>query len=143
MAGYEALKQNGIQTIVTLRILDRYSDELQEDGFRTYHLSVKHVHPETEDVLEFLNIVTNPKNKPVFVHCREGEDRTGMMVAIYRMVIQDWPREKAIDEMKRMGFNNWNKPIERYIQNINIAELKQGLTERIKGWSTLTTRIKS
>lgn len=130
-AGYATLKTMGIRTIVTLRILDRYSYKLEQDGFRTYHLSFKHIHPETEDVLKFLDIVTKPGNKPVFVHCRQGADRTGMMIAIYRMAIQNWPRAKAIDEMKRMGFNDWNLPIERYILNVNIEELKQGLAEKI------------
>jgi tyrosine-protein phosphatase SIW14 len=130
-SGYETLKQMGIRTIVMLRMLDRDSDELRQEGFQTYHISVKHVHPETEDVVEFLKIVTNPKNQPIFVHCREGVDRTGMMIALYRMVVQDWPRDKAIKEMKRKGFNDWNVPIERFLQNVDIESLKQKLAEHL------------
>lgn len=126
-AGYETLRRLGIRSIVTLRLIDHDSDDLQNAGFQTYHISFKHVHPETEDVLKFLTIVTDPKNQPVFVHCREGEDRTGMMVAVYRMVIQDWPKKKAIREMKQMGFNPWNKPIERYLRKMNIEKIRQDL----------------
>ena len=130
-AGYQALKDMGIRTIVGLRVLDRHSDKLTAAGFRIYHISFKHVHPETEDVLKFLFIVTNPENQPVFVHCREGVDRTGMMIAIYRMVVQDWPKTKAIKEMKQMGFNEWNIPIERYLLNVDVKELKWKMTKRI------------
>ncbi len=129
-AGYQALKDMKIRTIVTLRLLGRSSDKLKRGGFRTYHISFKHIHPETEDVLKFLSIATNPDNRPVFVHCREGVDRTGMMVAVYRMVVQDWPKAKAVKEMKRMGFNEWNVPIERYLSNVDVERLKRELARR-------------
>jgi len=126
-AGYETLSLMDIRTIVTLRLIDRESDELRKEGFQTFHISFKHVHPETEDVLKFLTIVTAQQNQPVFVHCREGEDRTGMMVAVYRMVIQNWPKNKAIREMKQMGFNHWNQPIERYLRKMDVKHIRQQL----------------
>lgn len=131
-AGYEMIGNLGVRTIVTLRVLDHDTDELQKAGFQTYHISFKHVHPETEDVLKFLTIVTNEANQPVFVHCREGEDRTGMMVAAYRMVVQDWPKDKAIREMKQMGFNRkWNKPITRYLRHMDVGNMKRQLAQNV------------
>ena len=131
-AGYETLGNLGVHTIVTLRVLDHDSDELRQAGFQTYHISFKHVHPESEDVLKFLTIVTDKRNQPVFVHCREGEDRTGMMVAVYRMVVQNWPRDQAIREMKEMGFHRkWNKPIVRYLRHMDVGKIKQQLARNV------------
>ena len=44
-------------------------------------------HAEDEDVVAFLKIASNTNNLPVFVHCQRGADRTGMMCAMYRIVL--------------------------------------------------------
>jgi protein tyrosine/serine phosphatase len=51
-----------------------------------------------------LAIVTDPARQPVFVHCRRGSDRTGTAVAVYRICVEGWSREAAIDEMVNGGF---------------------------------------
>jgi protein tyrosine phosphatase (PTP) superfamily phosphohydrolase (DUF442 family) len=130
-AGYEALRRKGVRTIVSLRTLGDRSDDLQEAGFRTFHISFKTVHPETEDVLEFLSIATNPDNRPLFVHCRRGADRTGMMIAVYRMVVQGWSRANAVREMNRMGFSPWNVAIEHYLEDLDVAALKRELARHV------------
>ena len=61
-------------------------------------------HPEREDAVLFLRIVTDPNRTPVLVHCQYGADRTGTMCAIYRIVVQKWPKEEAIREMTEGGF---------------------------------------
>ena len=127
--GYARLKDLGIRTIVSLRVLPRGRDRMAGLGFQYHHISFKHVHPEMEDLLEFLAIVTDQRNRPVFVHCRGGVDRTGMMVAAYRMVVQDWPKQQALDEMKRMGFNEINEPIEDFVEDLNVADVRHRLAE--------------
>jgi len=125
--GYDELKRKGIRTIISLRVLALDRRHLPGHGFRYDHISVKHFHPELEDVLAFLAIVTDTKNQPVFVHCREGVDRTAMMVAAYRMVVQDWPRDKALAEMKRMGFNEINERIEAFVERLEVADVRRQL----------------
>jgi tyrosine-protein phosphatase SIW14 len=127
--GCGELKKMGVRTIVSLRVLPRGRGRMAGHGFKYNHISFKHVHPELEDVLEFLAIATDQTNHPVFVHCRKGADRTGMMVAAYRMVVQDWPREKAIEEMKRMGFHEINEPIEDFIEDMDVADVRRRLAE--------------
>jgi tyrosine-protein phosphatase SIW14 len=41
----------------------------------------------------------------VYVHCLHGEDRTGMVCAYWRVKVDGWPVEKAIEEMFAMGFH--------------------------------------
>jgi protein tyrosine/serine phosphatase len=57
------------------------------------------------DVIKALRlIVAAEKQGPVLVHCQRGADRTGVVMAMYRVVIQGWPKEKAIAEMEQGGF---------------------------------------
>ena len=123
------MKRMGIKTVVCLRILDRDSRLLSGLGLRYRHISVKHWHPEREDVLEFLRIATEPRNQPVLVHCREGVDRTGMMVAAYRMAVQDWPKGRAMAELEEQGFHGANFPIKNFLDDLDVVALKRALSE--------------
>jgi protein tyrosine/serine phosphatase len=58
-----------------------------------------------EEVVRFLRIVTDPVNHPILVHCQHGADRTGTMVAAYRIFIQGWNPEEAIRELPHFGFH--------------------------------------
>lgn len=58
-----------------------------------------------EQFAQFLQIVRAPENQPAFVHCRQGQDRSGAMVAMYRIVDQGWSYGKAYGEMIKYGFH--------------------------------------
>ena len=60
--------------------------------------------PSREKADQFLRIVNEPANQPVFVHCHGGRHRAGIMTAIYRMTHDGWSADKAYDEMKQYGF---------------------------------------
>ena len=60
---------------------------------------------------------------PVLLHCLHGADRTGLMVAMYRMLYQHWPRERALDELRNGGYGYhavW-KNIEKYLRRVDIG----------------------
>jgi len=125
--GFAELKRRGVKTVVSLRVFHSDRGKMAGLGLGYFRLSFKLIHPETEDVLAFLKVATDPVRRPVFVHCQQGVDRTGMMVAIYRMVVQDWSRARAMDEMKRMGFHQAVEPIEDYIEDLDVGGLKRQL----------------
>jgi protein tyrosine/serine phosphatase len=52
----------------------------------------------------FLEIMDDPANHPVLLHCRAGLHRTGVLAAVYRMEYQGWGQLQAIEEMKEHGF---------------------------------------
>jgi protein tyrosine/serine phosphatase len=58
--------------------------------------------PTAEQVSKLLTILENQSDGPVFVHCRRGADRTGTIVALYRIEHDHWGNEKALDEAKTM-----------------------------------------
>jgi tyrosine-protein phosphatase SIW14 len=61
--------------------------------------------PKDKTFAQFLTLLRNNPGKKVFVHCRVGDDRTGMMIASYRMAEEGWSAEKAEKEMEKFGFN--------------------------------------
>lgn len=103
--GMRNLKQMGIKTIVNLRAFHSDRDEIGDTGLGYEHIYMKTWHPEKEDVVRFLKIVTDPARAPVLVHCQHGADRTGTMSAIYRVAVDGWSKEEAVREMTRGGFN--------------------------------------
>ncbi len=65
--------------------------------------------------------------KPVLVHCWHGSDRTGFFVAGYRIVLQGWPADAAIDELKRGGFGFhafWYPNIVRVLRTLDAEAVR-------------------
>lgn len=61
-------------------------------------------YPQDDAALRFLEIVNNQANWPVFVHCAGGRHRTGAMIAVYRISMDQWTPDQAFNEMKQYGF---------------------------------------
>ena len=53
---------------------------------------------------------------PVFVHCKHGADRTGVIVACYRMRQDGWSTARAMDEAKLYGLSAFQIGMKRYIR---------------------------
>lgn len=102
--GMTNLKQMGIETVVNLRSFHSDRDEIGDTGLAYEHIYMKAWHPERKEIVRFLQIVTNPKRTPVLVHCQHGADRTGTMSALYRIAVEGWTKEEAIEEMTEGGF---------------------------------------
>ncbi|MEY2863434.1 MAG: hypothetical protein RLY58_1141 [Pseudomonadota bacterium] len=80
-------------------------------------------------VLAFLRVATDPKRQPLLVHCRHGADRTGTMVAAYRMVVQGWSADAALAEMKEGGFGYhpvWVNLVHR-IRHLPVEQMRRDL----------------
>jgi protein tyrosine/serine phosphatase len=103
--GMRALKAMGVKTVVSLRMAHSDRDMLAGTELQYLRISAKAWHPEDEDVARVLKIIEDPKNQPVFVHCQHGADRTGTMVAAYRMVEQGWTKEEAAAELPNFGYH--------------------------------------
>ena len=86
--GFSELKKIGIRTMVNLRSFHSDLKEIGDTGLTYEHIYMKVWHAEDEEVVRFLQIVTDPKRQPVLVHCQHGSDRTGTMCAIYRIAVE-------------------------------------------------------
>ena len=126
--GVRQLRALGIRTIVNLRSFHSDRDEIGETNDVAYEQIATQPWAVThDDIVRFLRIVTDPNQTPVYVHCLRGADRTGTMCAIYRMVVQGWTPEQAIQEMTQGGFGfyaGWQNLIDE-ILHLDIQEIKK------------------
>ncbi|VTR95265.1 protein tyrosine serine phosphatase : Protein serine/threonine/tyrosine phosphatase, putative OS=Pelobacter carbinolicus (strain DSM 2380 / Gra Bd 1) GN=Pcar_2841 PE=4 SV=2: Y_phosphatase2 [Gemmata massiliana] len=124
-----------IKTVVTLRTVrnpDRpFPDAWEADVCaardarhmrivpRSWSVDKKGELPAERVVKSFLDIVSDPANQPVLVHCFAGIHRTGTMCALFRMARQGWSADQAIAEMQSYGFKpgRSREEIERYLRN--------------------------
>ena len=126
-AGMLQLKAMGVKTVLSLRGMHDDDELVEGTSLAKLRIRFHTWHPEEEDMLRFLRVVTNPERLPVFVHCKRGIDRTGTMAAIYRMCVQGWPKGEAIREMTQGGFgyDDMFPNLVDYLRNLDVDELKQ------------------
>ena len=60
-----------------------------------------------KSIKSYFEVLNDPANYPIFVHCRRGADRTGVMVALYRIVAHGWDGKKAVKEARDIGMRWW------------------------------------
>jgi protein tyrosine/serine phosphatase len=124
--GMRNLKAIGVETIVNLRSFHSDRDEIGDTGLAYEHIYMKAWHPEEDEAVRFLQIVTNPRYYPVLVHCQHGADRTGTMCVLYRVAVQGWSKEEAVHEMiqREFGFHGiWNNLLE-WINALDVDRIK-------------------
>lgn len=125
--GMKRLEKLGIKTVVNLRSLHSDRSGLKGAALSYEHIGMTTWNLEDKDVIRFLKIVTDPNRTPVFVHCQHGADRTGTMCAIYRIAVQGWSKDAAIEEMTKGGFGYhsvWQN-LPNYIRNLNVQKIRQ------------------
>jgi tyrosine-protein phosphatase SIW14 len=105
--GYEALAKMGVDIVVDTRGNRTKSEgkEVRRHGMQYVAIPWHCPFPRDETFARFLRLLRDNPNKKVFVHCRLGDDRTGMMIASYRMAVEGWTADEAMVEMRQFGFN--------------------------------------
>ncbi len=109
-AGYAELKKLGIDTIVSFSVGgEEVADEknqVESLGMRFVSLPWSAQHePTHEQVVAFFALLHDDPEKTIFVHCYRGADRTGVMVALYRIAFDHWTADQAIAEMKAFHYH--------------------------------------
>jgi protein tyrosine/serine phosphatase len=116
-----------VKTVISLRSFHSDTQVLDGSGIRAVRIPINTWAIGDRHVIATMRAIRAAgQDGPVLLHCLHGADRTGMMAAMYRMLYQDWPREKAIDELKNGGYGYhavW-KNIERYLSRVNLDELR-------------------
>ncbi len=72
--------------------------------------------PNDEEVMRVEAHLADPNLRPIFIHCMKGQDRTGAMVAIYRVFHEGWTAADAIHEMESLGFNDMLFSLKGYVK---------------------------
>lgn len=125
--GWQSLVTLGVRTIISLRTYHSDRRKARKLGLAYFRLASRAYNARGLDAAKFLEIVTSPRHQPVYVHCLHGSDRTGTMIAVYRIVIEGWSKEDALREMTEGGFGffpGW-KLLIRYVRELEIAPLRE------------------
>ena len=123
--GYKMLADRGVKTIISFRTHKPNKQLIESLGMESVHIPLNPALITPAQMIRFLEIVSDPEHQPVYVHCRHGSDRTGTMVAMYRMVIQKWSRKQALAEMKdpRFGYHKIFFTLPSHIKMVNTTKL--------------------
>jgi protein tyrosine/serine phosphatase len=107
---YSDLAALGVKTVIDLQA-DGPSNEasfVKAAGMNFVRIGMTTTKAPTDaQIAQFFEIVTNPANQPVYVHCAGGRHRTGTMTALYRMTFDGWTPAKAYNEMKQYRFEGF------------------------------------
>jgi len=104
---YADLAALGVKTIIDLTKDGSAAEPslVQAAGMRFFRIPMTtHEAPTAEQIGQFLRLVNDPANQPVYVHCQGGRHRTGVMTAVYRMTTDRWTPDQAFAEMKHYNF---------------------------------------
>jgi tyrosine-protein phosphatase SIW14 len=104
--GFHTLAKMGINIVVDLRGSRESERKLVTHlGMQYVPMSWECSFPKDKTFAQFLRLIQDNPGKKIFVHCRIGDDRTGMMIASFRMAREGWSADRAEKEMEKFGFN--------------------------------------
>ena len=118
--GMEGLKRRGIKAIINLRMTGDVSvaEEVEARDFGMTYTNVPMRglgRPTDEQVTKALLIIeTFPA--PVFIHCKYGCDRTGTIIACYRIQHDGWTSKAALSEARQHGMSFWEFEMRNYVR---------------------------
>jgi uncharacterized protein (TIGR01244 family) len=144
---FTQLSQQGIRHIVSLRRFHRNEaiNSASTPNNRTltlHHVPMRAGNIDEHDLLSALQCIERCDG-PTLVHCWHGADRTGAVIAAYRMVHHNWAAEKAIAELHNPRFGhhaNVYPNIEKLLRELDVSSLHRQLaTAKI----TSTTRTET
>jgi tyrosine-protein phosphatase SIW14 len=107
-ARLDELANMGVKTVLDLRW------DVDDEGMRVMQRGMRYHNdpgiadgtvPLDKDLDGLLKVLANPANQPVYVHCREGTGRTGILIACYQIRFKGYTADQAIAEAKSFGLN--------------------------------------
>ena len=101
--GMEALESMGIKSIVNVRNIFNDRREGKATKLDLYKKRINTWTIKYSEIIDALRLIQKAP-KPVLIHCKHGSDRTGCIVAAYRMAFMNWTKEEAIKEFQLGGY---------------------------------------
>lgn len=114
-------KDTGVKTVINLESAADYINQeakvTKSLGLTYYSVPfISYLPPKDADVNKVLSLLRDSNQFPVLIHCQHGEDRTGMIIGLYRVEVEGWTPAKAYQEMLAMGFTKELIPLDNYFK---------------------------
>jgi len=128
-AGIRNLKKLGIKTILNLRMTNDVwkaeEPEANANGITYTNVPMKGSgRPTPEQVAKALAMIETLPS-PVFVHCEHGCDRTGTIIACYRIRRDQWSGKLALQEARKYGLSKLARGMRKYILDFGKASTRR------------------
>jgi len=123
------LKSIGIGEILNLRENHTDDDDIKDKSIILHRVEMNAGDITDAKIIAALRVIKGAK-EPILVHCWHGSDRTGVVIAMYRILFENWTKQQAIDELVNGGFGYHDSiypNITEYIKNVDIEQIKAKL----------------
>jgi len=135
--GLSRLRELGINTVINLRGASARTRaeeaEARALGLNYFNIALPNWgRPQDARVRRILEIIAAPENGRVFIHCRSGVDRTGLIVAMYRMTNEGWNTNDALAEADRDGMRRTQFWMRDYAEDFGARKAKLGPESALK-----------
>jgi uncharacterized protein (TIGR01244 family) len=127
--GFKDLAEQGIKTVVDLRDIGEHSQADERSlvsalGMRYVSIPMQGMStPKDQQIAAVLAQLNDAASGPVFVHCKRGADRTGTVIAIYRISRDGWDNKRALSEAKSYGMSIFERAMQRYVADYKASSL--------------------
>ncbi len=132
--GWKSLAHLGVKTVIDLRLEDEHPTKqeakaVEAAGMRYFNVPMHGVvAPSDEQVARVLALFDSSTDGSVFVHCRRGADRTGTVIACYRIMHDGWDNQKAFNEAKSYGMSWLQLGMKHYLMNFQAPAIRAAST---------------
>jgi len=118
--GFRQLKAMGVKTVIYFRSHHSTKKQVEAAGMTPIeiplHADLGSTPPNEEELKAFFKVVLDPACQPCYIHCAFGKDRTGTMAAVYRLEVDGWSPEEAMQEMESFGYHNVYRDLVNFIR---------------------------
>jgi tyrosine-protein phosphatase SIW14 len=119
---FPQLKALGIRTVLDLRGGPVHKPHergiVKANGMEYISIRLSGIfEPHDDQITQILNVLQNPARWPIFIHCRRGDDRLGMVIACYRIAHDHWTNQQAYQEASHDGMSRFEILMRRYIRS--------------------------
>jgi tyrosine-protein phosphatase SIW14 len=133
---YRDLATLGVKTVIDLTKDGRDDEQglVEAAGMKFHRIPMTTTdRPSDAAIAEFLSMVNDPANQPVYVHCQGGRHRTGTMTAVYRMTQDHWTAAQAYDEMKQFRFEGFpgHPELKNFVMHFTPSPVAPGLNASV------------
>jgi len=127
--GFTIIDSIGIKSVLNLRANHTDNYLTHKLPLNLYNVEMLAMSFGDNEIIQALRILKNSP-KPIVVHCYYGSDRAGVVIAMYRIVFQNWTKENALNELRNggYGFHEIYFNIPRYIREADIERIKREIS---------------
>jgi len=127
--GMMQLQKLGIKTVLNFRNHHNDKNEVIRAQLLIERLALNTNKITYADIVKTLKVMKKAK-KPILIHCLHGSDRTGCMIAAYRLVYNNYTKEQAIAELTAPEFGyhkKWFPNIIQLLKGVDVEQLKKDI----------------